>query len=187
MRFLPNMWSGGRPKARCTGCQPCLCDWAPVNPLDTKAWWASLVGSALCVLSHIIVGKTDSVHDSTGRIIRSSTFVNFLESAPCMSSFGQLYSIPYHCHKTLPWVWQLTVGTMTLLMSYWSQAGQFPLTSHPSNTHNMEGHCDIIVEGLWSQMPWPFVWSWTSYFSEFLLIKWEKHYSVPGRVVTRNQ
>lgn len=190
MRFLPNVWSGRRPKVRHTGCQPCLCDWVPMKTLDIKAWWASLVGSALCILSHIIVGKKWLCPWLCWENNWKLRICKLPEICPMhkTSSLGWLYSVLYHCHKTLPWVWQLSVGTTNpsneLLTSGWAV---FPLTPHPSKTLNIERRCDIIVEGLWSQMPWLFAWSWTSYFSEFLLTKWEKHSSVPGRVVMRNQ
>lgn len=34
-----------------------VCDWAPIKILDTEARWASLVGSAPCVLLYIVAGR----------------------------------------------------------------------------------------------------------------------------------
>ena len=36
---------------------PCVYHWLPIKTLDTKAWWASMVGNIPCPLSHITAGR----------------------------------------------------------------------------------------------------------------------------------
>lgn len=68
--------------------QPCICDRVSLETLDTKGWVSFLGGHTQRVLSHIIAGKVNAVHNSTGGDTGSSTWGTFLDFALCTSPLG---------------------------------------------------------------------------------------------------
>ena len=93
--------------------------WSWVKTLDTNIWVNLPVGNTLGVLSHIINGKINAIHDALKETTGSSLCGTFLDSAPCISSLGffnlhcftvMKYS---HMYNSFQWVWWI------LAVNYW--------------------------------------------------------------------